>query len=190
MSLLDHQANVAAAWLLFQLLGCWNRQQTMYDCPLRLYREKLLVLSLATDGTGNTLGVRTGFSSSSSLTPWLTVHFCTELPVCSTTSTMAGHAPEQGTKCLWHPGGTGLVSQAVFLRKNRIFYFMNFIFVLKQLFITKYLLGWFKQKVSFKNVGMKMKHFVQSKNIKKIFSLEILKVLHLIQLKTIFFLFS
>lgn len=35
-----------------------------------------------------------------------------------------------------------------------------------------------------------MKHFVQSKNIKKTFSLEILKVLDLVQLKTIFFLFS
>lgn len=37
---------------------------------------------------------------------------------------------------------------------------------------------------------MKMKHFVQSQSIKKVLSLEILKVLVLVQLKTIFFLFS
>lgn len=62
--------------------------------------KKPLVLSLAADGTGNKPGVRTGFSSTPSLTPLLTADFCTELSLCCTTGAMAGHAAEDGDHML------------------------------------------------------------------------------------------
>lgn len=127
--------------------GCWavGTGSQLYLCSLqleKLYLEKPPVFSLVTDGTGNKPGVRTGFSSTPSLTPLLTADFCTELPLCCTTAAMAGHAAEGGDHMLTALGWQRAEQAAAkapcragqsgcFLgKKPRLFYFVNFIFVL------------------------------------------------------------
>lgn len=125
--------------------GCWavGTGSQLYLCSLqleKLYLEKPPVFSLVTDGTGNKPGVRTGFSSTPSLTPLLTADFCTELPLCCTTGAMAGRAAEGGDHMLtalgWQRAGrllqkhhAGLVSQAAFWEKKTGYFILWTLFL-------------------------------------------------------------